>query len=170
MTGLVFNKSINGTGYKISNKIEIYIFFLPTFAEQKISLFSNWQFSAKNTESKNTFKDRKTFKVFSKLPTSTQNIAKSFNTHLSRFVQCTLACTKFCRCARTSIPKMEIINKKYLIMKNKFKIIIFMRGGILSFSTNKAKNEKIQNSKYTKSFFSNFIKMGNIKSTQNELR
>ena len=39
-----------------------------------------------------------------------------------------------------------------------------MRGGILSFSTNKrAKNEKDSNSEYTKSFFTNFIQKGNIK-------
>ena len=49
-------------------------------------------------------------------------------------------------------------------------MIIFMRGGILSFSTKRAKNEKISNSKYTKSFFTNFIQVGNIESTQNELR
>ena len=47
---------------------------------------------------------------------------------------------------------MEIINKTYLIKTKNKKIIIFMRGGILSFSTKKAKNEKISNSKYTKSF------------------
>ena len=50
---------------------------------------------------------------------------------------CTLACTKFFRCARTSIPNMEIMNKKYLIKTKNSKIIIFMRGGILSFSTDK---------------------------------
>ena len=32
------------------------------------------------------------------------------------------------RCARTSIPNMEIINKKYLIKTKNSKIIIFMRG------------------------------------------
>ena len=48
-----------------------------------------------------------------------------------------IACTKIFRCARTSIPNIEIINKKYLIKTKNSKIIIFMRGGILSFSTNK---------------------------------
>ena len=64
------------------------------------------------------------------------------------------------------------MSKKYLIKTKNSKIIVFMRGGILSFSTNKAKakNEKISNSKYTKSFFTIFIQMGNIKTTQNELR
>ena len=33
----------------------------------------------------------------------------------------------------------------------------------------RAKNEKISNSKYTKAFFTKFIQMGNIESTQNEL-
>ena len=32
---------------------------------------------------------------------------------------------------------MEIINKKYLIKTENSKMIIFMRGSILSFSTNK---------------------------------
>jgi len=38
---------------------------------------------------------------------------------------------------------MEIINKKYLIKTKNSKIIFFVRGGILSFSTNK-ENEKFQ--------------------------
>ena len=50
---------------------------------------------------------------------------------------CTIACTKFFRCAWTSIPNMEIINKKYLIKTKNSKIIIFIGGSILSFSTNK---------------------------------
>ena len=50
---------------------------------------------------------------------------------------CTLACTKFFRCAWTSIPNMEIINKKYLIKTKNSKMIIFIGGSILSFSTNK---------------------------------
>ena len=50
---------------------------------------------------------------------------------------CALACTKFFRYASSSIPNMDIINKKYLIKTNNSKMIIFMRGGILSFSTNK---------------------------------
>ena len=57
------------------------------------------------------------------------------------------ACTNIFRCAKSSIPNMEIINKKYLIKTKNSKMIIFMRGGILS-----AKNEKNSNSKYTKSF------------------
>ena len=48
-----------------------------------------------------------------------------------------LACTKFFRFAKSSIPNMELINKKYLIEATNSKIIIFMRGGILSFSPNK---------------------------------
>ena len=38
------------------------------------------------------------------------------------------------RCARSSIPNLE---KKNLIKPKNSKLIIFMRGGILSFSTNK---------------------------------
>ena len=41
---------------------------------------------------------------------------------------------------------MEIKNKKYLIKTNNSKIIIFMRRGILSFSTNKG--EKWKNFKF----------------------
>ena len=41
---------------------------------------------------------------------------------------------------------MEIMNKKYLIKTKNSKMIIFMRGGILSFSTNQGlKMKKIQN-------------------------
>ena len=65
---------------------------------------------------------------------------------------------------------MEILNKRYLIKTKNLKIIIFMQEYILSLIQTWAKNEKISNSKYTKSFFTNFIQMGNIKSTQNELR
>ena len=64
---------------------------------------------------------------------------KQFNDGLcSRGVYCVLACTKFFRCDWTSIPNMEIINKKYLIKTKNSKIIIYMRVGILSFSANKA--------------------------------
>ena len=35
------------------------------------------------------------------------------------------------------VPNMEIINKKYLNKTKNSKTIIFMRGGILNFSTNK---------------------------------
>ena len=59
------------------------------------------------------------------------NIYKKYSIYIS------LAFSKFFRCARTSIPNMEIINKKYLMKTKNSKIIIFMRGGILSFSTNK---------------------------------
>ena len=54
-----------------------------------------------------------------------------------KYVYYTLACTNFVRCARSSIPNMEIINKKYLIKTKNSKMIIFMSGDILSFSTNK---------------------------------
>ena len=47
------------------------------------------------------------------------------------------ACTKFVRCAKSSIPNMEILNKTYMFKPKNSKMIIFMRGGILIFSTNK---------------------------------
>ena len=73
---------------------------------------------------------------------------------------CVLACTKFFRCARTSIPNMEIINKKYLIKNKNSKIIIFMRGGILSFSTNKGYKWKKFKFKIHKILFYKFYPNG----------
>ena len=74
------------------------------------------------------------------------------------------------RCARSSIPNMEKVNENIQVRQKNSKTIIYMRGGMLSFCTNKAKNErKKSNSKYTKFFFTNFIQMDYIKSTQNEL-
>ena len=43
----------------------------------------------------------------------------------------------FFLCAMSSIPNMEKMNLKYLIMTKDLRTIIFMRGGFLSFSTDK---------------------------------
>ena len=48
-----------------------------------------------------------------------------------------LACTKFFRCAWTSIPNMEKKIKNILLQTKNSKVIIFIGGDILSFSTNK---------------------------------
>ena len=46
-----------------------------------------------------------------------------------------IACIKCYQCARSSIPNMEKINKRYYIKTKNSKTIIYMRGGILSFSS-----------------------------------
>ena len=63
---------------------------------------------------------------------------------------------------------MENIDKKYSIKTKNSQKIIFMHGGILSFSTNKGKKKKLKIRKIV--FYTNFIQMGNIKSTKKELR
>ena len=51
---------------------------------------------------------------------------------------CSLACTKFFRCAPGQVSLyIEKINKKYLTSEKKSKQLIYIHGGILIFSTNK---------------------------------
>ena len=71
------------------------------------------------------------------------------------YIILTLACTKFFRCARSSIPNTENINKKYSIKTTNSKPIIYMRGVLI---LTRAKNEK--NSSSNKTVFINFYPDG----------
>ena len=80
------------------------------------------------------------YRIISELWTGCPNLGP-FTLQICHSLQNLLHCAAVCfslyqifSMCQVSVPYMEMINKKYLIKPKNSKMIIFMRGGILSFS------------------------------------